>query len=142
VKTEVIKEFLVECDLAPRQSMASSGLSAAASIAANGGTVATRHAATVAAAAAANHTSHWTVVTTATAHLATADTAVDNRRSHQNFSTAPAPEATYAARLSSIDAAVANIGTRTPPHSVSNNNQPPLTPGHRWMIFQLVFVVC
>jgi hypothetical protein len=43
VRTEVIKEFEVEGDVAPRQIMTFRGLSSAESISANGGTVATHH---------------------------------------------------------------------------------------------------
>jgi hypothetical protein len=62
----------------------------------------------------------------ATACLANTDTAVANRRTRQTVTIAPT--STSADRLSSADAADANIGTQMPSHSVSNKNQPSRTP--------------
>jgi hypothetical protein len=106
--------------------MASGGLSAAESIAANGGTVATRHASVVAAAATANRTSCRTVLTLATARITNANAAVANHRTRQNVATTST--STSAVHISSADTAATTIGTWTTSCSVSNNNQPSWTP--------------
>jgi hypothetical protein len=129
-KTEVIKEILVEVDVAPIQSLASGGLSATDSIYANGGTLTTHHASSADAPAVTTHSTHRTASTNAGAincSIRWTSTAATNNPNASLASIDAGAINHRTRRQATSIATMESIGTWTPSCSISNNNQPSRT---------------